>query len=263
MIVLFLSCVQLKVKLKPAKERLENTHVKVMKYFDPSYQTDEDRIEAAKKDLANAYSELAREVELGLTALTQLKAVKLAEDCQHHLFRLKTGRIDRDLKVMPIRLSEDIQTRYGIKYLAEIESECRELSWKVNSINALGCYLHEIKVDIPISEETGLGEPYYYYPTEDCASSFSTAFDHSYLFSSPKYSVIPCLDVPERDHILEDTPELQNKLKNDLCKDGVIGYTPDKLNNEYKGCKGWSKTATVFCFAWVGNTDPYGNKNPD
>ena len=255
-----LSCTQIKVKLRPAKERLERTHVKVMKHFDPSYQTDEDRVEAAKKDLANAYGALAREVELGLTALTQGKAIKLAEDCQHHLFRLKTGRISSDLTVMPIGLSEDIETRYGTKYLAELDGACRELSQKVNSINALGCYMHEIKVDVPVLQGGQLGTPQYYYPTEDCASSFSTAFDHSYLFSSPKYSVIPCRDVPERDHIPQADLDLHEQVKNDLCKEGIIGYTPDELSKEYKGCKGWSKTATVYCFAWIGNEDPYGNQ---
>ena len=63
--------------LKTTKERLEAAHVKVVKHFDPSYQTDDDRVEAAQKDLVNAYGEVAREFELGLTALTELKAVLL------------------------------------------------------------------------------------------------------------------------------------------------------------------------------------------
>ena len=52
---------------------------------------------------------------------TQGKSVKLAEDCQNHLFGLKSGRISSDLTVVLIGLSDDTETRYGVKYLAEIE----------------------------------------------------------------------------------------------------------------------------------------------
>ena len=46
------------------------------------------------------------------------------------------------------------ENRHGTKYL---DGECRVLSPKLNSINALDCYIHEIKVDVPILQNKQLG----------------------------------------------------------------------------------------------------------
>ena len=106
-IVSLISCIH----MQPIVKVLEDTHVKIMKKMDPTYMTEEDQVNEAKKKLGIAYASLKKEVDYGLTALTQGHAIQLVDSCHHQIFRLKTGNLSRDVKTPPVQLSENIETR--------------------------------------------------------------------------------------------------------------------------------------------------------
>ena len=249
----FLSCVH----MKPVVQVLEDTHVKIMKAMDPSYMTEEDLVKEEKKKLGMAYASLKKEVDYGLTALTQEHAIKLVDSCHHHLFRLKTGNISSDLKVPPVQLSENIETPIGNKYLAEIEGECRDLGIDVYKSRAKGCYMHKIRVDYPINEQNETSRPHYFYPSQDCSEAFFIDYDHSYLFTSPDSQAIPCRDVPEFPAVPIAAKKHYEYLKKSLCTEGLLGFHPDAFSKEYKGCFGRTQMGEVYCFAWIGEERNY------
>ena len=249
------------VHLQPVVSVLEDTHIKIMKTMDPTYMTEEDQINEAKKQLGIAYASLKKEIDYGLTALTQENAIKLVDKCNHHLFRLKTGRLSSDVNVQPVQLSEYVETPVGRKYIAEIEGECRDMSLVVYQARAQGCYMHKIRVDYPITETNETTKPHYFYPSQDCSEAFFINYDHSYLFSSPDSEAIPCRDVPEFSTVPESAKQYYEYLKKSLCEEGLLGFHPDAFAKEYKGCYGRTKIGVVYCFSWIGEERDYVEYN--
>jgi hypothetical protein len=245
------------VHLQPVVRVLEDTHVKIMKAMDPSYMTEQDQVDEAKKQLGMAYASLTKELDYGLTALTQEHAITLVDKCHHHLFRLKTGRLSSDLTVPPVQLSEYVDTPIGQKYIAEIEGECRDMSFSVYKTRAQGCYIHKIRVDYPLNEQNETSRPHYFYPSQDCSEAFFVDYDHSFLFSSPDSEAIPCREVPEFPSVPESAQSHYKKLKKSLCEDGLLGFHPDAFATEYKGCFGRTQKGEVYCFSWMGEERDY------
>ena len=253
--IIIFSCIH----LQPVVETLESTHVKIMKKMDPTYMTEQDEIDEVKKQLGLAYASLKKEVNYGLTALTRNHAIELVDKCHHYIFRLKTGNLSADVQVDPIQLSEYIETPLGQKYVAEIEGECRDLGIEVYRAEPKGCYMHKIRVDYPVNEKGETFKPHYFYPSQDCSEAFFINYDHSFLFSSLDSEAIPCGDVPEFPTVPESAEPFYKYVQGSLCEKGILGVHPDGFSKEYKGCFGRTKTATVYCFAWMGEERFYVN----
>ena len=171
------------VHLQPVVRILEDTHVKIMKTMDPTYMTEEDQINDAKKQLGIAYASLKKEIDYGLTALTQENAIKLVDKCNHHLssenrsleFRCK-GTTGATLRIR--------RNTSRTKIYCEIDGECRDMSLVVYQARAQGCYMHKIRVDYPITETNETTKPHYFYPSQDCSEAFFINYDHSICFFS-------------------------------------------------------------------------------